>query len=46
MAIFELKTRTASDEPSSIMFEMNKEEVKSMKETLAQIKGKFDEVLS
>ena len=46
VALLELDTRTVSNEPSTIKFEMNKEEVKNMLDTLEQIKNKFDETLS
>ena len=44
--MFELDTKTVSNELSTIKFEMNKEEIKNMLDTLEQIKSKFDEVLS
>ena len=46
VAFFELDTRNVSNEKSTIKFEMDKEEVKNMIDTLEQIKQKFDEVLS
>ena len=46
VALFELDTKTVSNELSTIKFEMNREEIKNMLDTLEQIKSKFDEVLS